>query len=54
MKDIVSKKKNKLSIDESIYISDGKKIERTNQIVIIGYANAVKTLINWSIYEAAQ
>ena len=36
-----------LTLDESIYISNGKRIEKTKQIVISGHASSTKKQINW-------
>ena len=39
---------NKLKLEESIYINDGKKVERINQIVISGYSALPKKIEKWS------
>ena len=41
--------KTNLSLEDSIYIKDGKKIEQTKQIVISGYSDASKQTRFWSI-----
>ena len=38
-----------LTLKDSVYIEDGKKIEKTTQIVISGLANSFKKNINWKI-----
>tara|TARA_Y100001970_G_scaffold293412_1_gene440027 strand:+ start:338 stop:1948 length:1611 start_codon:yes stop_codon:yes gene_type:complete len=38
-----------LSIENSIYIENGKKIEQTKQIVITNYTNNSKKIENWSL-----
>ena len=43
------KSDHKLGIEESIFINNHNKIEKTSQIVISGYANTPKKTINWSI-----
>ena len=43
------KSDHKIAIEESIYINDDDKIEKTSQIVISGFANTSKKTINWSI-----
>ena len=45
----VFKSESKLTLDDSIYISDGKKIEKTKQIVITGRCKTPKTIIKWFI-----
>ena len=45
----IFKSESKLSIENSIYISDGKSINNTKQIVISGYCSSTKKTINWSI-----
>ena len=39
---------NKLKLEESICINDGKSVERTKQIVISGYAALPKKIEKWS------
>jgi len=41
--------KNSLTLEDSIYIKDGKKVEQTKQIVISGYSNASKKKQLWSL-----
>ncbi len=38
-----------LSLNESVYVYDGKKIEKTIQIVISGFTNSFKKTIKWEI-----
>ena len=38
-----------LSLNESVYVYDGKKIEKTTQIVISGFTNSFKKTIKWEI-----
>ena len=45
----VFKSESKLTLDDSIYISDGKKIEKTKQIVITGRCKTPKTIVKWFI-----
>ena len=40
---------NKVSLEESIYINNGKRIEKTRQIVISSYTSSPKKNIKWSI-----
>ncbi len=40
---------NKLKLEESIYINNGKRVERTKQIVISGYTSLPKKIEKWSI-----
>ena len=40
---------NKLTLEDSINISDGKRIFKTKQIVISGYALPPKKIEKWSI-----
>ena len=40
---------NKLTIEDSIYIYDGKRICKTKQIVISGLISSSKNIENWSI-----
>ena len=42
----------KLTLDDSIYINNGRLIEKTKQIVISGHASIIKKSINWSFAEA--
>ena len=39
---------NKLKLEESIYINDGKRVERIKQIVITGYSALPKKIEKWS------
>ena len=39
----------KLTLEDSIYIYDGKRINKTKQIVISGLASSPKNTENWSI-----
>ena len=41
--------KNNLTLEDSIYVKDGKKIEQTKQIVISNYSDASKQKQFWSI-----
>ena len=41
--------KNELAIEDSIYIYDGKRINKTKQIVISGLTLAAKNTESWSI-----
>ena len=45
----VFKSDSKLTIEESIYINDGKRISKTRQIVISGYASKSKQTEKWSL-----
>ena len=40
---------NKLTLEDSIYIYDGKRISKTKQIVISGLLSSSKNIENWSI-----
>ena len=40
---------NKLTLEDSIYIFDGKRISKTKQIVISGLLSSSKNIENWSI-----
>ena len=39
----------KLTLEDSIYIYDGKRIFKTKQIVISGFISSAKNIENWSI-----
>ena len=41
-----------LKLDDSVYVEDGKKIEKTSQIVISGFVNSFKKTIKWKITKA--
>ena len=45
----IFKSENKLSLEDSIHVNDGKKINKTKQIVISGYCSEPKRIIQWSI-----
>jgi len=45
----IFKSNSNLSIENSIYIENGKKIEQTKQIVITNYTNNSKKIENWSL-----
>ena len=47
----IFKTESKLTLEDSIYISDGKKINKTKQIVISGFASLPKKVEKWSLYK---
>ena len=47
----IFKSENKLTLEDSIYINDGKRISKTKQIVISGVASSPKKTETWSIYK---
>ena len=47
----IFKSENKLTLEDSIYINDGKRISKTKQIVISGVVSSPKKTETWSIYK---
>ena len=45
----IFRSKTSLTLEDSIYIKDGKKVEQTKQIVISNYSDASKQKQFWSI-----